>query len=207
MKLYSFGVLVAIFLSRELYVFAFQSGQVLSAFPRTSRQVQIVQNLTTTYEIVLWQPVTAEFIEKKKEVHFFVNASDVSNVKANLHDNAILFSILVEEVADLIQQQTANDTVSPRTSSSYYEQYHSLNEIYSWIEVITENYPDMVEKIHIGSSYEKYPLYVLKVSRKEQRAKNAIWIDCGIHAREWISPAFCLWFIGYTSLPYSALGN
>ncbi|XP_043434907.1 carboxypeptidase B2 [Prionailurus bengalensis] len=202
MKLYSFGVLVAIFLSRELYVFAFQSGQVLSAFPRTSRQVQIVQNLTTTYEIVLWQPVTAEFIEKKKEVHFFVNASDVSNVKANLHDNAILFSILVEEVADLIQQQTANDTVSPRTSSSYYEQYHSLNEIYSWIEVITENYPDMVEKIHIGSSYEKYPLYVLKVSRKEQRAKNAIWIDCGIHAREWIAPAFCLWFIGYVTQFY-----
>uniref|UniRef100_A0A667FZ53 Carboxypeptidase B2 n=1 Tax=Lynx canadensis TaxID=61383 RepID=A0A667FZ53_LYNCA len=200
MKLYSFGVLVAIFLSRELYVFAFQSGQVLSAFPRTSRQVQIVQNLTTTYEIVLWQPVTAEFIEKKKEVHFFVNASDVSNVKANLHDNAILFSILVEEVADLIQQQTANDTVSPRTSSSYYEQYHSLNEIYSWIEVVTEKYPDMVEKIHIGSSYEKYPLYVLKVSRKEQRAKNAIWIDCGIHAREWISPAFCLWFIGYNRM-------
>lgn len=28
---------------------------------------------------------------------------------------------------------------------------------------MTERYPDMVEKIHIGSSYEKYPLYVLKV--------------------------------------------
>ena len=32
-----------------------------------------------------------EFIEKKKEVHFFVNASDVSNVKAHLHDSTILF--------------------------------------------------------------------------------------------------------------------
>ncbi|KAF0874363.1 PLSL protein, partial [Crocuta crocuta] len=153
-------------------------------------------------QIVLWQPVTAEFIEKKKEVHFFVNASDVNNVKAHLHDHAIPFSILVEEVEDLIQQQTANDTVSPRTSSSYYEQYHSLNEIYSWMEVITENYPEMVEKIHIGSSYEKYPLYVLKLSRKGQTAKNAIWIDCGIHAREWISPAFCLWFVGYVTQFY-----
>uniref|UniRef100_A0A673T4G0 Carboxypeptidase B2 n=1 Tax=Suricata suricatta TaxID=37032 RepID=A0A673T4G0_SURSU len=200
MKLYSFEVLAAIFLLCERHVFAFQSGQVLSAFPRTSRQVQIVQNLTTTYEIVLWKPVTAEFIEKKKEVHFFVNASDVNNVKAHLHDHAILFSILIEEVEDLIQQQTANDTVSPRTSSSYYEQYHSLNEIYSWMEVITENYPEMVEKIHIGNSYEKYPLYVLKVSRRGQTAKNAIWIDCGIHAREWISPAFCLWFVGYNRM-------
>ncbi|XP_072832376.1 carboxypeptidase B2 isoform X2 [Vicugna pacos] len=60
----------------------------------------------------------------------------------------------------------------------------------------------MIEKIHIGSSYEKYPLYVLKVSRKEQRTKNAMWIDCGIHAREWISPAFCLWFIGYVTQFY-----
>ncbi|XP_007466515.1 PREDICTED: carboxypeptidase B2 isoform X2 [Lipotes vexillifer] len=195
MKLHSFGVLVATILFCEQHAFAFQSGQVLSALPRTSRQVQILQNTTTTYEIVLWQPVTAEFITKSKEVHFFVNASDVSNVKAHLNESRIPFRVLLENVEDLIRQQTSNDTISPRASSSYYEQYHSLDEIYSWIEVMTEWYPDMVEKIHIGSSYEKYPLYVLKVSRKEQRAKNAMWIDCGIHAREWISPAFCLWFI------------
>uniref|UniRef100_A0A8D0LRM6 Carboxypeptidase B2 n=2 Tax=Sus scrofa TaxID=9823 RepID=A0A8D0LRM6_PIG len=197
MKLYSFAVLVAAVLLCEQDVFAFQSGQVLSALPRTSRQVQILQNLTTTYEIVLWQPVTADVIEKKKEVHFFVNASDVSAVKTHLNESGIPSSVLLENVEDLIQQQTSNDTVSPRASSSYYEHYHSLDEIYSWIEVITERHPDMIEKIHIGSSYEKRPLYVLKVSTKEQKAKTAVWIDCGIHAREWISPAFCLWFIGH----------
>ncbi|XP_058403673.1 carboxypeptidase B2 isoform X1 [Diceros bicornis minor] len=202
MKLYSFGVLVAIVLFCEQHVFAFQSGQVLSALPRTSRQAEILQNLTTTYEIVLWQPVMAEFIAKKNEVHFFVNASDVSNVKTHLNESGIPFSVLVGDVEELIRQQTSNDTVNPRASSSYYEQYHSLNEIYSWIELVTGQYPHMLEKIHIGSSYEKYPLYVLKVSRKEQTAKNAIWIDCGIHAREWISPAFCLWFIGYVTQFY-----
>ncbi|EDM02289.1 carboxypeptidase B2 (plasma), isoform CRA_a [Rattus norvegicus] len=198
MKLYGLGVLVAIILY-EKHGLAFQSGHVLSALPRTSRQVQLLQNLTTTYEVVLWQPVTAEFIEKKKEVHFFVNASDVNSVKAYLNASRIPFNVLMNNVEDLIQQQTSNDTVSPRASSSYYEQYHSLNEIYSWIEVITEQHPDMLQKIYIGSSYEKYPLYVLKVSGKEHRVKNAIWIDCGIHAREWISPAFCLWFIGYVT--------
>ncbi|XP_036157509.1 carboxypeptidase B2 isoform X5 [Myotis myotis] len=108
-------------------------------------------------------------------------------------------SILMEDVEDLIRQQTSNDTISPRASSSYYENYHPLNEIYSWMDVITEQYPDMIEKIHIGSSYEKRPLYVLKVSEKQQAAKNAVWIDCGLHAREWISPAFCLWFIDHVS--------
>uniref|UniRef100_A0A672G3N1 Carboxypeptidase B2 (plasma) n=1 Tax=Salarias fasciatus TaxID=181472 RepID=A0A672G3N1_SALFA len=28
--------------------------------------------------------------------------------------------------------------------------------------------------------------------------KKAMWLDCGIHAREWISPAFCLWFVHYS---------
>ncbi|XP_045423221.1 carboxypeptidase B2 isoform X1 [Lemur catta] len=195
MKLCSFGVLVAIVLFCEQHVFAFQSGQVLSALPRTSRQVQILKNLTTTYEIVLWRPVIADHIEKKIEVHFFVNASDVSTVKAHLMMNGILFRVLLEDVEAIIQQQTSNTTLSPRASSSYYERYHPLNEIYTWIEHMTETYPDMVKKIHIGSSYEKHPLYVLKVSGKEQNPKNAIWIDCGIHAREWISPAFCLWFV------------
>ncbi|XP_005409154.1 PREDICTED: carboxypeptidase B2 isoform X2 [Chinchilla lanigera] len=202
MKHFSLGILITITFLCEQHGFAFQSGQVLSALPRTSRQVQVLQNISATYEIVLWQPVTAEFIEKKKEVHFFVNASDVSNVKAHLNDSRIPFSILMGDVENLIRQQTSNDTVSPRASSSYYEQYHSLNEIYSWIEVVTEKYPDMLRKIHIGSSYEKRPLYVLKVFGKEQTARNAIWIDCGIHAREWISPAFCLWFIGYVTQFY-----
>nr|KAF6373331.1 carboxypeptidase B2 [Pipistrellus kuhlii] len=197
MKFYSFGVLIATLLFCEQHVFAFQSGQVLSALPRTTRQVQILQNLTTTYEIVLWQPVTADFIAKAKEVHFFVKAGDIINVKSHLHDSRIQFSILLEDVEDLIRQQTSNDTITPRASSSFYENYHPLNEIYSWIDFVTEQYPDMIEKIHIGSSYEKRPLYVLKVSKKQQAAKNAIWIDCGIHAREWISPAFCLWLIGY----------
>ncbi|XP_016042796.1 carboxypeptidase B2 isoform X2 [Erinaceus europaeus] len=167
MKLSGLGVLVAILISCE-HVCTFQSGQVISALPRTSRQVQILQNITTTHEVVLWQPVTAELIEKRKAVHFFVNASDVSSVKAYLNESRVPFSVLLADVEELIRQQTSNNTIRPRASASYYEQYHSLDE----------------------------------VSSKEQTTKNTMWIDCGIHAREWISPAFCLWFIGYVTQFY-----
>lgn len=34
-----------------------------------------------------------------------------------------------------------------------------------------------------------------------------MWIDCGIHAREWISPAFCLWFVQYVSIYIQYSGN
>lgn len=38
-------------------------------------------------------------------------------------------SILLEDVEDLIRQQTSNDTITPRASSSFYENYHPLNEV------------------------------------------------------------------------------
>uniref|UniRef100_A0A8C5HPX1 Peptidase M14 domain-containing protein n=1 Tax=Gouania willdenowi TaxID=441366 RepID=A0A8C5HPX1_GOUWI len=27
------------------------------------------------------------------------------------------------------------------------------------------------------------------------QGRNSVWIDCGVHAREWIGPAFCQWFV------------
>lgn len=38
-----------------------------------------------------------------------------------------------------------------------------------------------------------------QLSRNNKPDKKAMWIDCGIHAREWISPAFCLWFVRHVS--------
>ncbi|XP_027729575.1 carboxypeptidase B2 [Vombatus ursinus] len=211
MKLYILGFLLAI-VWQEQHVIAIQSGQVLIALPRTTKQVRTLQNMTTTFEVVLWKPEDMQFIKKSEEVHFYVNDSYLDRVKTFLTQNTIKFSVLVEDVEDLVRKQTINDTFgsektingtfSPRASSSYYQQYHSLPEIYYWIESITETYADMLEKIHIGSSFEKRPLYVLKLSTKRNTSRSAIWIDCGIHAREWVAPAFCLWFIGHATQFY-----
>uniref|UniRef100_A0A670YEV0 Carboxypeptidase B2 n=1 Tax=Pseudonaja textilis TaxID=8673 RepID=A0A670YEV0_PSETE len=67
------------------------------------------------------------------------------------------------------------------------------------MDEIARRHPDIVQKIHIGYSFDKRPLYVLKFSHRSRTPKNAIWIDCGIHAREWVSPACCLWFTGHVT--------
>lgn len=38
-----------------------------------------------------------------------------------------------------------------------------------------------------------------QLSLNNRPNKKAMWIDCGIHAREWIAPAFCLWFVQHVS--------
>ncbi|CAG5932840.1 unnamed protein product [Menidia menidia] len=70
--------------------------------------------------------------------------------------------------------------------------------IYDWINRTTHDNPDTVKLILVGSSYEKRPLYALKLSLNNRPNKKAMWIDCGIHAREWVAPAFCLWFVHHS---------
>lgn len=34
-----------------------------------------------------------------------------------------------------------------------------------------------------------------QIGEKTGEKKKAMWMDCGIHAREWIAPAFCQYFV------------
>ncbi|NXV03879.1 CBPB2 Carboxypeptidase, partial [Cettia cetti] len=175
----------------------FFSDEVLWALPQTDEQVEALQDLLNTTEVILWQPVVVENIKKEREVHFYVRASNINSIKTQLRQLTIQHKVLIGDVQGIIEKQTVNDIVNVRGSSSYYENYHSMKEIYLWMEEVVQVHSDFLQKIYIGSSYEKRPLYVLKISKSKENSKNAIWIDCGIHAREWISPAFCLWFVGH----------
>ncbi|XP_019378449.1 PREDICTED: carboxypeptidase O [Gavialis gangeticus] len=60
---------------------------------------------------------------------------------------------------------------------------------------IKESNRELVTQHYLGTTYEKRPMYYLKISQPTNKAKKIIWMDCGIHAIEWISPAFCQWFV------------
>uniref|UniRef100_A0A8C7SWM9 Carboxypeptidase A6 n=1 Tax=Oncorhynchus mykiss TaxID=8022 RepID=A0A8C7SWM9_ONCMY len=46
------------------------------------------------------------------------------------------------------------------------------------------------------SQYDYEVYHSLEELGKRTRSyKKAVWIDCGVHAREWIGPAFCQWFV------------
>lgn len=47
----------------------------------------------------------------------------------------------------------------------------------------------------IGKSYEKRDIVGVKISSGDQANKPAVFIDAGIHAREWIAPTTALYAI------------
>ncbi|XP_035030907.1 carboxypeptidase O [Hippoglossus stenolepis] len=78
-----------------------------------------------------------------------------------------------------------------------YTKYHSMNEIYRWMEEVERGNPELVSSAVYGHTYEGRNITLLKLGldNSEGRQKKVIWVDCGIHAREWIAPAFCQWFV------------
>uniref|UniRef100_H0XGL7 Carboxypeptidase O n=1 Tax=Otolemur garnettii TaxID=30611 RepID=H0XGL7_OTOGA len=76
-----------------------------------------------------------------------------------------------------------------------YNKYHTMGEIYQWMSQISEEYAEVVTQHFLGMTYEARPMYYLKISQPSSDPKKIFWMDCGIHVREWITPAFCQWFV------------
>ncbi|XP_037552753.1 carboxypeptidase B2 [Nematolebias whitei] len=173
--------------------------QVLSITPYTQEQVEVLKNVSTQYETALWQPVSPVYIKEEAPVHLYVPANSSERVRKLLQQHGITHEVLLANAAELIEIQMRNDSSDPRSGSTFYQKYHPLEDIYDWINRIVQDNPGTVKVVLVGSSYEKRPLYALKVLSLNNRPnKKAMWIDCGIHAREWISPAFCLSFVHHS---------
>ncbi|XP_054149650.1 carboxypeptidase A1-like [Melozone crissalis] len=85
-------------------------------------------------------------------------------VKAHLEASGLSYSIMIEDV-----------------------------QIYNFMDMLVAENPNLVSKLEIGRSTENRPLYVLKFSTGGTN-RPAIWIDTGIHSREWVTQASGVWF-------------
>lgn len=70
--------------------------------------------------------------------------------------------------------------------------YHSLEDIYSWLDNLAKTNP-LVTLINVGSTYEGRQIKGVKVSFNP--GKRSVFIEGGIHAREWITPATVTYLI------------
>ena len=80
-----------------------------------------------------------------------------------------------------------------------YNSLRKMNDFLSHLSKNTANYNPMaglsVSQRSIGTTYEGRPINMLSISLNDGKKKAAVWLDCGVHSRERVSPAFCLYAI------------
>ncbi|KAM9375840.1 carboxypeptidase A4 [Pholidichthys leucotaenia] len=170
----------------------FIGDQVIRVNAQSEEQIKLLQALETEHdgEVDFWlHPVSTEL-----PVDIRVPRS--SPVKAYLLAHRIPFTVMIDNLQELIDQEKAemeeNQMREHSTRSFNFGAYHTLETIYSFMDTLVAQYPNLVTKEEIGKSYENRPMYVLKFSTGGNK-RPAIWIDTGIHAREWVSPATGVW--------------
>uniref|UniRef100_A0A5S6Q9V0 Peptidase_M14 domain-containing protein n=1 Tax=Trichuris muris TaxID=70415 RepID=A0A5S6Q9V0_TRIMR len=80
-----------------------------------------------------------------------------------------------------------------------YNEYNGYEEISSLLSQINAEFPNMTRLVTIGQSYEGRNLSALRIGT----AKRGIWIDAGIHAREWIAVSSAVYMIGQILKDYN----
>ncbi|XP_029472841.1 carboxypeptidase A2-like isoform X2 [Rhinatrema bivittatum] len=103
---------------------------------------------------------------------------------------------MIEDLQVMLDEEKAgmefNRKLERSTSHFNLATYHTLDAIYTELDALASEYPNLVSKLQIGTSYEGRPLYVLKFSTGGTN-RPAVWLDCGIHSREWVTQATGLW--------------
>ena len=84
----------------------------------------------------------------------------------------------------------------PKEGSKYamdWDDYHDHNTLNDFIAALADA-NDFASIIPIGESYEGRKMNVLAITKAGPGAPN-IWLEAGIHAREWISPAVATFIV------------
>ncbi|XP_069589861.1 carboxypeptidase O-like [Ranitomeya imitator] len=175
----------------------YDGNQVLKVTPRTAQQVQHLQDVLIQWRLDLWKPDIVEEIYPGREVHVHVKKSYLQQMKESLVQQDIPFRIMIEDVQKQIDRSSVRTKRSgPITLENYeYTRYHPMDEIYTWMTLIKDKYKDLVSQHTLEKTYENKTIYYFKVGWPSAKTKKVIFMDCGIHAREWIAVAYCQWFM------------
>ncbi|EDW62964.2 carboxypeptidase B [Drosophila virilis] len=189
---------------------AFQGNEYLNGIPERFDETQLwrVHNMS---DAMLQSIPVGQVLEEKfggniwKENSKFLDVSigkeHVKAARSFLQAHRLDAEVLSDNVQSLIDQEllegiqatqaqpgARSKKASRSGSGMHWKDYHDLETIYAFMREIRAKYPNICRLYTIGQTAEKRDLKVLRISENPREFKK-VWIDGGIHAREWISPA------------------
>ncbi|CAB3387113.1 Hypothetical predicted protein, partial [Cloeon dipterum] len=132
----------------------------------------------------------------RTHVDIMVPATALDQVKAELQNVSATFRVMIADVEAAIKDENPalseselEELEGRKGHRMTFQNYHRVSDIHGYLDYLAQTFPDLVSVQTIGSSIEGRPLKMIKITGAKAGPKPAFYIDGGIHAREWISPA------------------
>ncbi|XP_059956193.1 carboxypeptidase B [Mesoplodon densirostris] len=169
----------------------FEGEKVFRVSVEDENDINLLRELASTRQIDFWKPDSVTQIKPHSTVDFRVKAEDIFTVEDFLKQNELQYEVLISNLRSVLEAQFDSRV---RATGHSYQKYNNWETIEAWTQQIASENPDLISRSAIGTTFLGNTIYLLKVGRPGPN-KPAIFMDCGFHAREWISPAFCQWFV------------
>lgn len=173
----------------------YQGHQVLRVIPETLQELSLLKkyhDIAHEVKFDFWRSPVAlnhpvDIRLAGDSVRDFMGVLDMVNAT---------YTVLIEDVQNLINKQVSRGQTTETDFD--YGKYHSLEEIDNWMNSMVQMHGSVVQLFEVGTSYEGRKITGLKISSSSDpsASKPAVWLDGGIHAREWISPATVIYIAG-----------
>lgn len=184
--------------------------QLFRVLPRNNEQLEVLQKLryhppAKLENLDFWSEPT----DTGGKVYMGVSPGQQKDLEDLLSEHRIPFEIMANNIQRVLDDHAQRNLETRLNDEvSIYDTYLDFDEAMSWLRRAALQCGSRCSLHNIGKSFEGRNLTLIKVqsakepSSTETGRKPSIWIDSGIHAREWIAPATALYFIDRLVLDY-----
>lgn len=170
----------------------YAGAQVLRATPENESQLHYLRGLLMKNVYDFWTEPGAV----GRPVDILATAFQLPVLKKTLARLGLDFSVHIGNVGDLLEESriAQERAEAHRQSSMDWNSYHRYDGIMAWLESLATEYPDLCSIEDVGTSYEGRTMKLFRLGSGPD-TNPGIFVDGGLHAREWISPAVVTYII------------
>ncbi|KAF5305650.1 hypothetical protein FQA39_LY18969 [Lamprigera yunnana] len=171
----------------------YEGYKVFRIYPIRDDQLEVIAKLQKNGDINFWTHLNrfgkpVDVMVKPKTQPLFMEVLD---------KNEIRFQTLIDNVKFSIEQGIVvqKEKFMTREGDITFNKFLSVLEINCYLSRLSTEYSDIVRVEDIGKTYIGLTMKVIQISTNHTANKPIIFIDAGIHGREWIAPAQALYII------------
>ncbi|CAF1118216.1 unnamed protein product [Adineta steineri] len=180
---------------------AYVHDKLVRLEPFTDEHIHYLQALEETTSLDFW----TEIMAPNRSVDVRIRANEYDQYVSQFKQYSLPYEIIVNDIQEVIdneEKELAQDRLMRQIQSRWLGEaeprivgtYATYKQMETYLDEKAAADPTHIKVIDIGKTYEGRSIKVISIKMNPASTRN-IWIDCGIHAREWITPATCIWSI------------
>ncbi|XP_016989180.2 zinc carboxypeptidase [Drosophila rhopaloa] len=130
-----------------------------------------------------------------QKLTIMVTAAKVADFDDLVHSYNVTHRVLNHNFQSLIDANY-REVAPPGTTPDQFDwkRYYPLENIYAWLESLAKKRSDVVSLVDLGASTQGLPIKGVRIAFGKENL-TSVFVESGIHAREWIAPATATYFI------------